>query len=207
MQDEHGGFQRFLYEWLGWPRERVTTYRGNDADVYFENLLPLFYIDQDEGWTDIQALQITRYGQQQIGEIAIEYLLGGVDAVAARVERLRATQTNAALKEAARVLCERIVTTLIRFGWRTTWSSQGSTMDVAKRWSAEKITDMLLREFDVDLPKEIVALRSRAAKLREALTGTPIDAGDPCAPGVVSQKVIGLKERRHQPKRRPEYVS
>ena len=158
MQDEHGGFQRFLYEWLGWPRERVTTYRGNDADVYFEVIFCLFFIStKDEGWTDIQALQITRYGQQQIGEIAIEYLLGGVDAVAARVERLRATQTNAALKEAARVLCERIVTTLIRFGWRTTWSSQGSTMDVAKRWSAEKITDMLLREFDVDLPKEIVA--------------------------------------------------
>ena len=198
MQDEHGGFQRFLYDLLGWPRERVTTYRGNEADVYFENLLPLFYIDQDEGWTDIQALQITRYGQQQIGEIAIEYLLGGVDAVAARVERLRATQTNAALKESARVLCERIVTTRIRFGWRTTWSSQGSTADVAKRWSAEKLADMLLREFEVDLPKEIVALRSRATKLREALTGTPIDAGDASAPAAASQKVIGLKERRHR---------
>ncbi len=198
MQDEHGGFQRFFYEWLGWPRQKVTTYRGNEANLYVENLLPLFYIDQDEGWTDIQALQITRYGQQQIAEIAIEYLLGGTDAIAARVERLRNAQSNAALKETARLLSERVVSTLLRFGWRTAWSNHGSVKDIANRWSSEKLAEMLAREFEADLPKQVVALRERAAKLRDTLTGSPIDASDASAPAAASQKVIGLKERRHQ---------
>jgi len=66
MQDEHGGLQRFLFEWLQWPRQEVTTLRGNDAEIYLENLAPIFYIDQDEGWTNLQALQIGRYGQQRV---------------------------------------------------------------------------------------------------------------------------------------------
>lgn len=198
MQDEHGGFQRFFYEWLRWPRQKVTTYRGNEADIYIENLLPLFYIDQDEGWTDIQALQITRYGQQQIAEIALEYLLGGTDAIAVRVERLRSAQSNAALKETARLLSDRVVSTLLRFGWRSTWSNHGSVKDIANRWSSEKLTEMLARQFEVDLPKQIVSLRERASKLRTTLTGSPIDAGDASAPAAASQKVIGLKERRHR---------
>jgi len=89
MQDETGGFQRFFFAWLGWPRQKTVTFKGGEADIYAENLLPLFYIDQDEGWTDIQSLQVTRYGQQQIGEFAVEYLLGGLDATAARVAQLR----------------------------------------------------------------------------------------------------------------------
>jgi hypothetical protein len=47
MQDEHGGLQRFLFEWLGWPRAQVATFKGNDVDVYLENLAALFYIEQD----------------------------------------------------------------------------------------------------------------------------------------------------------------
>src|SRR5712691_6275379 len=71
MQDEHGGLQRFLFEWLKWPREEVSTFRGAPAEVYLENLAPAFYIDQSEGWTNVQALQISRYGQQEIAEIAV----------------------------------------------------------------------------------------------------------------------------------------
>jgi len=47
MQDEHAGLQRFLYEWLGWPRAQVATFKGPIAEVYLENLAPLFYVEQD----------------------------------------------------------------------------------------------------------------------------------------------------------------
>lgn len=198
MQDERGGFQHFMYEWLGWPRQKVTTYRGNEADVYLENLLPLFYIDQDEGWTDIQALQITRYGQQQIAETAIEYLLGGTDAISARVERLRRAQETGALKEAARLLSGRVEASLLRFGWRASWSGHGSVKDIASRWSSDTLSAMLQRVFEVDFLKQFAALHDRASKLRDALTGRPIDSGDASAPAAASQKVIGLKERRHR---------
>ena len=50
--------------------------------MYLENLVPSFYIDQTEGWADIQAQQIGRYGQLEIKEIAVEYLLGAIAAIA-----------------------------------------------------------------------------------------------------------------------------
>ncbi len=28
MEDEHGGFQRFFFEWMNWPRVEVPTFRG-----------------------------------------------------------------------------------------------------------------------------------------------------------------------------------
>jgi len=34
MQDEHGGLQRFLFDWLKWPRHEVTTFRGAAAEIY-----------------------------------------------------------------------------------------------------------------------------------------------------------------------------
>ena len=55
MKDEHGGLQRFLFEWIGWPRETVVTFRGGAAEVYVENLMPLFFIEQHDGWVDLQA--------------------------------------------------------------------------------------------------------------------------------------------------------
>jgi hypothetical protein len=67
MHDEHGGFQRFLFDWMKWPRVSVSTYRPGGSEIYLENLAPLFYIDQNEGWANIQALQIARYGQQAAG--------------------------------------------------------------------------------------------------------------------------------------------
>ena len=49
MHDEHGGFQRFFFEWLGWPRIEVPTFRTGGSEIYLENLAPPFYIDQNEG--------------------------------------------------------------------------------------------------------------------------------------------------------------
>ncbi len=65
MKDEHGGLQRFLFDWLGLPRKPVMTIRGEPGEVYLENIAPLFYIDQSEGWTDLQAQQVYRYGLQR----------------------------------------------------------------------------------------------------------------------------------------------
>lgn len=198
MQDETGGFQHFFFAWLGWPRQKTVTFKGGEADIYAENLLPLFYIDQDEGWTDIQSLQVTRYGQQQIGEFAVEYLLGGLDATAARVAQLRSAQIVGALKEKARIISDRIVTGLIGYGWRIDISSFGSISDLIERWEGISLKDTLASSFDVDLNKRLTSLRERVDILRKALTEAPIDAEDASAPSAVSQRVIELKRRRHK---------
>ena len=144
MQDEHGGLQRFLFEWMGWPRQQILNTKGAASEVYFENLAPLFYIDQDEGWTDLQALQVGRYGQQQIAEIALEYLLGATDAINARVGKQLAVLREAALRESARTIADRVTGFFLRQGWEANWTGHGSIQDTITRWSLRGLRDVLL---------------------------------------------------------------
>lgn len=197
MQDEHGGLQHFLFEWLKWPRENVTTFRGTNSEIYLENIAPAFYINQDEGWTDLQALQIGRYGQQQIAEIVVEFLLGATDTIKARVARQQAAQRNAVLRESAQRIAERVSATLLRRGWRMDWSGYGSVEDTLARWSSCTLRDALKKDADLDLSDMQVSLEKRAEQLRRALMSEPIDPANASAPAAASQKVIELKQRRH----------
>ena len=198
MQDEHGGLQSFLFNWLNWPREEVATFRGTTSEVYLENLAPAFYIDQDEGWMNIQALQISRYSQLEINEICVEYLLGAIDALRARVARQRANQKSAALRDAAREIAQRVTTALLRRGWRVDWSGHGGISDILTRWSSRTIRETLKQESDVDLSIEETSLSAVAGKLRQALTSEPIDSSDASVPAAASQRVIDLKRQRHR---------
>ena len=198
MQDEHGGLQRFLVEWIGWPRKQVSTFKGTPAEVYLENLVPLFYIEQQDGWTDLQARQVTRYGQQQIAQISVEYLLGATDALESRVTRQRALSRDAALREKAHAISERVQTLFTRHGWVVGWSGNGSVRNILTRWSAVTLEQALLRDADVDLAKERVRLTELTEKQRKILTTEPFDAANMSVPIGASQKIIDLKERRHQ---------
>jgi hypothetical protein len=198
MQDEHGGLQRFLFEWLGWPREMVMTLKGTAVDVYLENLAPLFYINQNEGWTDLQAQQVGRYLQQQIGEVAVEYLLGAIDAVQARVGRQKAVLRDAALRESAHNIADRIKAFIQRHGWEVEWSGYGSVEDVVTRWSLRTLRDVLLQESNVNLVARRTALEDQAHALRRALTTDTIDPANLSSVPAVSQKAVDLKRRRHE---------
>jgi hypothetical protein len=167
MQDDHGGFQRFLYSWLGWPRVSVPTFRQGGAEIYLENLAPLFYIDQNEGWTNIQALQISRYGQLEIGEIAVEYLLGSMQALEGRIARLRANQRIDDLKMSAKATEDQLVDRMLRHGWRIDWSSYGSVNDIATRWSKRTITEALREDASVDLEARRRLLKEQIEGLRK----------------------------------------
>ena len=198
MQDEHGGFQRFFFNWLGWPRVDVPTFRQGDSEIYLENLAPLFYIDQDEGWTNIQALQVSRYGQLEISEIAVEYLLGAMESLNARLSRLRASQRTAALKEAAKTITEQLTDRMLTYGWRVDWSSYGPLSEIVTRWSKRSLRDALRDDASVDLPSRQHGLAREIERLRKALTTEPIDPNSSAAPIAASQRAINLKKRRHE---------
>ena len=198
MVDETTGYQRLLFEWIGWPTKRTTTFEGKDAYVYLENLAPLFYIEQEEGWTELQARQIGRYGQQQIREIAVEYLLGATTALDQRVARQRSTTRENSLRASARVLAERVGQIFSRQGWAVEWSGNGSVNEILARWSSKTLAEALLQGADVDLAKALTAARKRLGVLREKLTQRPIDAANVTAAPSASQNVIDLKQRRHK---------
>ena len=198
MQDDHGGLQRFLFDWLHWPRLEVSTFKGVKSEVYLENLLPTFYIDQNEGWTDLQALQIGRYGQQQISEIVIEYQLGALEAVRVRVARQQARQRELALRDRARTISDQVGTVFRKHGWRVDWSSNGAIENVVARWSPRTLRETLKQEANVDLPAHCALLNKRIDQLRDSLTKQPLDLSDSSAPVATSQAVIELKEERHR---------
>ena len=198
MQDEHGGLQRFLFGWLEWPRVPVATFGETNAEVYLENLAPAFYIDQNEGWTNVQALQIGRYRQLQIAEVTVEYLLGAIDALRARVARQNADQKSAVLRETARAIAERVGALLLRRGWRVDWSGHGSLDDVLARWSSRTLREVLKRDADVDLSAQRASLNEQIDRLRQTLTIEPIDPANASAPAAASQRVLDLKQQRHK---------
>ena len=198
MTEEVTGYQRFLFEWLGWPLQRVTTFDGPEAFVYLENLAPLFYIEQGEGWTEIQARQIGRYGQQQIRELSVEYTLGALGAVNQRVNYLRAATLESNLRTRAHALAERATQIFLKQGWAVDWSSNGSVKEVEARWSSETLLAVLRRDANVDIPTMRGTVLHRINTLRQTLTERPIDPSNVSASSTSSQLVVDLKQRRHQ---------
>ena len=198
MKEEHAGLQRFLFDWFGWPRKRVATYQGPPSDIYLENLLPLFYIEQKHGWTGVQRTQVTRYRQQQIREAALEFHLGAENAIDIRLAKNLAAQREAALRDSARLLATRVNAVIGRHGWTAEWSAEGTIAHIEARWARRPIREELLSSANVDLAKEMEILRARVSALQTRLTSGSIDANNISAPAGASQQVIELKQRRHE---------
>lgn len=198
MQDAAGGFQHFFFEWMRWPRTKVLTFGGDASELYLENLAPLFFIEQKEGWAGLQALQISRYAQLQIREIATEYLLGAVDRIAQRYAEQEGSQQRALLKDAAEEIAARINALISARGWPVSWSSHGSVAAISKRWRENPIQQTLKTLANVDLDAALLAVATRTEILRKALTSDPVDGSDLSTMSAVSQKTIELKAERHR---------
>src|SRR5581483_3738152 len=198
MKDEHAGLQAFLFSWMGWPRVPVMTIKGVPGEIYLENLAPLFFIDQREGWTDIQALQVHRYGLQQISEVAVEYLLGALDALEARFSRQTTVAQEAQLKAEAEALAQQVIALFAKEGWVLNWSPHGSVADIARRWSAPNLVDIAKKEFGFDLSTEQMQLKRKAEALRSQLSKGALDPMNAGPASDASQNVVDLKAKRHQ---------
>jgi hypothetical protein len=197
MKDETGGLQNFLFGWCGLPRAPIVDNRGEASEIYLENIAPLFYIDQSEGWTDLQALQVHRYGLLEISDVAVEYLLGATEAIEARFARQTIAAHEARLKAEASTIASLVASLFQRHGWITPWSDHGSVDAVAKRWSARSLVATLKEELNIDLGAQQALLRERADRLRVLLTQGNLDPKSTVAASDSSQAVVELKERRH----------
>ena len=199
MKDASAGLQNFLFEWCGLPRMPIMTNRGDESELYLENIAPLFYIDQSEGWTDLQALQVHRYGLLDISDVAVEYLLGATAAIRERFKRQTIAAAQAQLKAEASALASDICALFERRGWIVqAWSDHGSIPAIVKRWSGQTLADSLKKELNVDLGEQQVALRKRTERLRAYLTVGKLDPNSASAPSDVSQAVVELKDLRHR---------
>ncbi|RYY72248.1 MAG: hypothetical protein EOO13_00010 [Chitinophagaceae bacterium] len=70
------GFQHFLFGFIGLKEVELPTYEQKLSKLYFENILPLFFVEQRAGWSQIQARQVIRYNIKDVRKVAFEYLFG-----------------------------------------------------------------------------------------------------------------------------------
>jgi len=86
------GFHSFFAEFLGIKLPLVSRYNGDDVPLYFECLLPLMFIEQVRGWSGIQMTIPKIYGIQNVGKVALEFLMK-LDV--SEIQRLRQEITEA----------------------------------------------------------------------------------------------------------------
>ena len=70
------GFHAFLSEFIGFQLPTVLKYDGGKCPLYLETLFSLFYVEQTKGWGGIQSILPKYLGIRDVGEKAIEFVLG-----------------------------------------------------------------------------------------------------------------------------------
>ena len=198
MKDETGGFQHFLFKWAGLPQVPVMKRTGDEGEIYLENIAPLFFIDQAEGWNDIQSMQVHRYGLIDITSVAIEYLLGAQPRLAHRFQQERETIRVARLKDRAVVASASIESLFEQQGWAIKWSAWGDIEQIAARWSHRSLLQTIREETETDLAQRLSALHSKRRSLERIVEKGETDPVDTSASGQASQQLIELKTKRHE---------
>jgi hypothetical protein len=197
MADEVAGFHSWLFGWSGLPRRKLARFHGGEAPIYFENLAPLFFIEQKEGWTDLQAMQVHRYGLSEVDQGAVEYLLGLEHRLQERFRlqkfEVRATELKSSLKE----VLGRLEEVARSEGWILEMSIHGSVVALRQRYAELSVAQVFKDTFNFDGPAEVQRLQLSAANAREKLGS--LDSSNDGEKGLVelSQKVIDLKRARH----------
>lgn len=69
------GFHHYLASFFGWRMPEVSRYNGAVTPLYIEAVLPLFFIEQSNGWSAIQS-NTPRYFQiRDLEKRAVEFIL------------------------------------------------------------------------------------------------------------------------------------
>lgn len=69
------GFHTRLADFIGWDLPEVLRYNGSSCPLYMELILPLFYIEQMNGWSSIQATTPSYFQVREPQKRAVEFML------------------------------------------------------------------------------------------------------------------------------------
>lgn len=171
MKDEATGFQRAFFAWLGLPVERVASRVGTTLSyVYLENLAPYFLIDQKQGWSTVAAMQVRKYGQQDIVAVCAEYLLGAATQIRRRTRLLVAEHRKQELSaDGQRVATLANNVTLALAGVRVFSIGQTFAQRLAA-WNEVGTIQELLRMKGFDIEFRIAELKRQASQIRDRLS-------------------------------------
>ncbi len=70
------GVAAWLAQFIGWELPQVVHHDGSLGLLYIECMLSLFFVEQSQGWTTIQAGTPRHFGIRQVERKAFEFILG-----------------------------------------------------------------------------------------------------------------------------------
>lgn len=91
------GITSWLARFIGWKLPEVVKHDGTLCPLYVECLLSLFFIEQSQGWTTIQAVTPRIFGIRQVEKKAVEFLLA-LDACGSDTKRQGVEQQEESLR-------------------------------------------------------------------------------------------------------------
>ncbi|MBK5458947.1 hypothetical protein [Peribacillus sp. TH27] len=72
---EEAGFHTFLASFLGWNLPEVSTFEGGDRLLYIQTLFPLFFVEQNKGWSSFYVPISGSFGIRDLSKRAFEFML------------------------------------------------------------------------------------------------------------------------------------
>ncbi|WP_262177386.1 hypothetical protein [Saccharococcus sp. Marseille-Q5394] len=72
---ENAGFHTFLSRFIEWELPQVPTFEGGDRILYIQTLFPLFFIEQNKGWSSFYSPISGSFGIRDLSKRAFEFLL------------------------------------------------------------------------------------------------------------------------------------
>ncbi|PGR94451.1 hypothetical protein [Bacillus thuringiensis] len=72
---ENSGFHTFLSKFLEWELPEVPTFDGGDRILYIQTLFPLFFVEQNKGWSSFYSPISGSFGIRDLSKRALEFLL------------------------------------------------------------------------------------------------------------------------------------
>lgn len=69
------GFGSWLADFIGWKLPQVMSHDGSLVPLYMECIMPLFFVEQSQGWSGIQAGTPKVFGIRQVEKKVVEFIL------------------------------------------------------------------------------------------------------------------------------------
>jgi len=170
FQNETSGFQHYLFQFLGLEKRFLMSNRGSRTGIYFENLAPLFLIEQLGGWSDIQSEQTMRYGTRDINEGAFELLLGKPELLIQRLQAQNNDALQSGLKAEAKSIASDFTLLANSYGWDYALPYQGTVNGIREKLSSMDLSNEIKHRYSIDSKKQISELEARILFLRERLS-------------------------------------
>lgn len=198
-KDETAGFQNVLLNFIGLRTHELMTSQSKESLIYFENIASLFFIDQLEGWSNIQAQQVTKYGLLQIHEAAVESLLGLDDLLKRRLQLQRAEYTKSILRAEIRSIFDRINKFFLAAGDRFSLSIGNSKVqEIAEEYQGFSVEKILSEKINWNYVGEKTHLAKVMSDLRAKLGAPDVPEEHRAFATEVSARVIGLQRELHE---------